>query len=487
MAYSKVQKYVIGLDQESSIGMSSDTPLFRQIYARVLDMIASAHLQTGDRVPSSRSLASELGVSRGTVEEAYQLLVAEGYVVRRGAAGSFIAASPPLQGSHDRRSRKMERRAYALTDHPQMNPEGEVAFRMGLPALDHFPRLVWSRQLARQVRRCERRDLWHAGPLGLETLRQAITHYISLARGIACSPENIVITTGFHGALRLAAQIVLPQGSKVWVENPGYPPSRKELTVAGCSLAPVPVDNKGLLVSEGISRFGDARAALVTPSHQFPTCAPMALSRRVELLQWATDNDAWIIEDDYDGEFHYAGRPLPALKSIDQTDRVLYAGSFSKTLYPGLRLGYLVLPAELSPRLEDLLPASGIGPPTLVQRVVSEFIDAGQFVRHLSRMRALYSSRREALEGALGTIFGSRLKLECGNGGLHIIGKLNDGTSDTDVAQRAARIGIDLYRLSKCYVDPEGENGILLPFANVPELAASKLVRKLYEAVQDAL
>ena len=273
-------------------------------------------------------------------------------------------------------------------DRGAVDPDQRSPFQMGLPALDQFPKAVWSRQLARHVRRCESDDFRYAGRFGLMPLREAIARYLSLARGVACSADQIVVTLGFSGLATCDGGSVaaglqsLGRGSRIsGVKN--------VLAAAGATLVPVPVDGEGLIISEGKRRTGDARIALVTPSHQFPTCAPMSLSRRAALLEWAARNDAWIIEDDYDGEFHYAGGPLPALKSIDTVDRVLYAGSFSKTLYPGLRMGYLVVPAPLCARFVDALPASGVGPPTVVQRAVAGFIDDGHFVRHLRRMRAL--------------------------------------------------------------------------------------------------
>lgn len=475
------------MDRRSKIkstAPSNSAPLFRQVYGRVRDMIAKRQLRAGDRIPSSRSFASELGIARGTIEEAYQLLAAEGYIVRRGSAGSFVSADLPGDDEMQWQVKRQPPHPRPLGGLRSGESEPRSPFQMGLPALDLFPKAVWSRHLARHVRRCDSDDFHYAGPFGFTPLREAIAQYLSLARGVACGAEQIVITLGFHGALRLTAEVLIRPGCKVWVEDPGFPVSRHVLAASGAALAPVPVDNEGLVVSEGRRLARDARIALVTPSHQFPTCAPMSLARRGALLEWAAHNDAWIVEDDYDGEFHYVGRPLPALKSIDTQDRVLYAGSFSKTLYPGLRMGYLVVPSALCARFAAALPVSGVGPPTLLQRAVADFIDDGHFVRHLRRMRTLYERRRDSLLPALDEVFGMTLRVDEANGGLHLIAGLPQGVSDRRIAKAAALSGLAVQCLSQHYARPLGRSGLLLPFTNIPERSAIKLAKKLHKAVE---
>jgi len=452
-------------------------PAYRQIYLRIRDAIDTGRLPPGGRVPSARGMASELGVARGTVEQAYQLLVAEGYLVRCGAAGSMV--SPELAASGAAQSMPVPSRPPASRGWRLPRPEPSASpFQMGVPALDAFPRTQWARIAARQARRLGRSELLYPDPVGFAPLRESVARYLALGRGVVCSPEQVIITAGYKGALELAALVLLKPGAAVWTEDPGYVIANGLLSAMGAHVVSIPVDQEGIRVTVGEAAAPEATLAVVTPSHHFPTCLPMSLPRRQALLAWAARTRSWIIEDDYDGEFHYAGRPLPALKSIDRADRVLYAGSFSKTLFPGLRLGYLVLPGTLVARFEAASRLRGMGLAVQSQAVVADFIDEGHFGRHLRRMRGLYAARRAALIEGLRRTIGDFLELELGSGGLHLLANV-PSASDTVLAERAQAQGYALHALSSHCRKARGRNALLFPFTNVPEAAALRICQRL--------
>jgi GntR family transcriptional regulator/MocR family aminotransferase len=459
--------------------------LFRQVYDRIRHGIAAGSMRPGDRVPSARGLASELGIARGTVEEAYQLLVAEGYVVRRGAAGSFVADGVAMEAVLSRRPVARPRRAApAMPASVSVRHDRDaLPFQLGVPALDAFPKGQWSRIVARHARRLDATDLCYPDPLGLPRLRENIARYLTLSRGVACTAEQIVVTGGFQGALGLTARTVLEAGDEVWLEDPGYTIAHHPLAAAGARLSFVPVDREGLIVAAGEKQARTARLALVTPSHQFPTCVPLSLPRRMALLAWARRSGAWIIEDDYDGEFHYAGRPLPALKSIDRDDRVLYAGSFSKTLFPGLRLGYVVVPAELLGHFVDAIKMADTTAPAFLQSVVATFMEEGHFGRHLRRMRSLYGARRAALIGALKATFGPRLDVVTSGGGLHLLARLPPRVRDTTIGRLGASRGLALHTLSPHCRGTTPQHALILPFTNVRERMALQVAQRLARAI----
>jgi len=453
-------------------------PLYRQIYARIRGGILSGELRAGARLPSARSLASQLAVARGTVETAYQILTAEGYIAGRGAAGTFVERALVNPSAPARRS---GRAATTRADRPAStrHRDASLLFRMGLPALDAFPRKQWSRLTARCARAATPYDLGHPDPAGLEALRRRIAFYLRVARGVACVPEQIFITTGFQGAVTLIAQTLLRPGDKAWIEDPGYFLARQALALAGARLIAVPVDGNGLDVAAARAREAQARFAMVTPCHQFPLGATLPIARRLALLDWASEAKAWIIEDDYDSEFRYRGRPLPALKSIDRRDRVLYVGTFSKVLFPALRVGYLVVPEALTKRFAAASAALHPAPPALVQAIVTAFIEEGHFARHIRRMRQLYAERREALAAALQKACGERMILDVPAGGMHLVGRLPSGASDVDLAMAARQRQLWPVALSGCAVKRAVGPGLLIGFANVPTDVAAAAARAL--------
>ncbi|BBA40400.1 MULTISPECIES: MocR-like pyridoxine biosynthesis transcription factor PdxR [Burkholderia] len=456
-----------------------DMPVYRQLVRRFRDAIETGKLAPGKRVPSVRSLASELNLARGTVEAAYQILIGEGYLVARGPAGTVV--SPQLPNGRQPR---------AAAPRPDEPPRGDSAasgpkpFQMGIPALDAFPRMPWIRLTGRHVRAMATPSLDYAPPQGHDGLRRALSAYLGVSRGIDCSAGQIFITAGYRGALDLICRTLLRAGDTGWFEDPGYIHARRVLEHAGMRLVPVPVDDDGLCVEAGLRRAADARFAVVTPTHQSPLGVALSLPRRLALLDWARQQRAWIVEDDYDSEFRYDGRPLPALKSLDRHHRVLYTGSFSKVLYPGLRLGYLVVPDEQVAAFRDTAGWLGGSGQMLMQSVVADFMEQGHFARHLKKMRALYATRRAWLIDALGKVFGDALDIPPRAGGLHVVAYWRTAVDDRAVARMANLQGFSIQPLNDWSPGGRMPPGMLLGFTNLTSAQqALTLVRRLYRLV----
>lgn len=461
-----------------------DEPIYLQLYRRYCEAIAAGKLKPGDRVPSVRSLASELHLARGTVEAAYQMLVGEGYFVARGAAGTVV--SPQLAKLAGPAMPRVAARGAPDANSPQGAPGEALPFQLGLPALDAFPRKTWARLAGRNLRALAAVAMTYPDPAGFGPLRRSIATYLGIARGIECSPEQVFVTAGYHGALELVRRVVLQAGDVGWYEDPGYALARRFLLQSGLRLEPVPVDDQGLDVARGMQRAPGARFAVVTPTHQSPMGMAMSLPRRLELLEWARTSRAWIVEDDYDSEFRYHGRPLPALKSLDRHGRVLYTGTFSKVLLPGLRLAYLVVPeSQVARTREQVDYAPGPGS-ILPQATVADFMEQGHFARHLRKMRALYAERRGYLVEALEREMGDMLTVQPQAGGIHVLARIGAGRNDRALATAAQARGLGLQALSNWRMGRAGRGGLLMGFTNfsTPEMAVAA-VRGL-RAVMDA-
>ncbi|MGD9803364.1 MAG: PLP-dependent aminotransferase family protein [Hyphomicrobiaceae bacterium] len=470
-----------------TVSRGGATPIYRQIYERVRRGIATGSYQPGSRLPSARELASDLGVARGTVEDAYGLLLAEGYIERRGQQGSVVAHS--LSGG-DASARLVAPIASHKTETrpSRRSGDGPVSpFQLGQPAFDAFPQPAWSRLIVRFARRSPAGGIGHPDYDGYFPLKIAIARYLGLSRGVACSPGQILITNGYQAAIDLVGRSLLRPGDAVWFEEPGYVFGRDALLAAGAHVVPIGVDEDGLNIAEGIASAPKAKMIVTTPAHQSPLCVALSLPRRLQLLEWAREKNAWIVEDDYDGEFHYGGRPLPALKSLDRHDRVIYAGSFSKTLLPELRLGYLVVPLALVEPLAAAARARSAAPGLLMQAVVAEFLNSGQFARHLHRMRRLYADRRQALADALLQTFGNLLSIEMENGGMHLLARIPASGNDVRIAKIAAASGLAVNALSETYMGSANQRGLLLGFTNVPVNKARTLCRSLHREIAGAL
>ena len=461
----------LDLDEGSAI------PLYRQIHGRIAAAVLDGRLAPGARLPSARSLAAQLSIARGTVEAAYQLLAGEGYIVTRGAAGTLV--DPAL----DRRLLKPGRFA-ATPPSPAIEPSTDaiLLFRMGLPALDAFPHKIWSRLVARQARRARPIDHAYQPAAGDQGLRVQIARYLAVARGVSCTPAQVIIAGGFQGALGLITRCLMQPGDAVWVEHPGYPSGREALRLAGAQPVGVPVDQEGFDVGWALLKAKAARVAVVTPTHQYPLGVTLSLQRRMALLKWAEAEKAWIIEDDYDSEFRYQGKPLPALKSLDRRDRVLYVGTFSKVLSPGLRVAYLVAPLALVGRLTEIAQALQPPPTALIQATIGEFLEQGYLARHIRRMRQLYAERRSALADALRQHV-PILDIELKAGGMHLLARLPRGTDDVKLVDHLKSLGIGPSPLSTCGVERSYAPGLAIGFTNIEAKKAQEAARALASAM----
>ena len=459
--------------------------IYRSLYEQIRDQVLSGKLLAGARLPSTRSLAAELGCSRGSVERAYELLLAEGLIQGEGAAGTRV--NPKLDqsvigtGVLGHASRGSPLRILPPT-HPK-----PFALQMGLPALDAFPRKLWNRLINKHSRSMGS-DLYSGNTFfGYEPLRQALSNYLAISRGVTAEPEQIFITAGFQGALTMIIQCLADPGDQVWCEDPGYFRARDCLNQMGVTVIPVPVDGDGIKVEEGIQLASSAKFALVTPTHQSPTGVPLSLARRMELLHWAASQDRWIIEDDYDSEFRYSGKPLPALKSLDGNHRVIYTGSFSKVLLPSLQLGYMVVPRQLIPQFEDCFSSLWSTGSLLEQKVVTEFMMESHFSLHIKKMRKLYGERRAALATALQERLPGQLSVSLQAGGMHLIGELLNVKDESLLQCNVEALGISPHFLSSFQVQAPQASALLLGFTNVDVNSATEVADKLALAIKRSL
>ena len=467
-------------------------PLHRQIYNAYRTAILERALRPKERVPSTRTLAAELGVSRIPVFNAYAQLLAEGYFESRVGAGTVVSSMLPDQVTRSERStttprsssgpRRISRDCLPLPPMHGVLPwlGGRWgAFGVGQPALDQFPLKIWSRLVVRQCRKMRFASLYYSNPQGVLDLREAIATYLRTARGVRCEADQIIIVSGSQQALDIAVRVLIDRGSSVWMEEPGYRFARNLFALNGCRVIPVPVDSEGLNVIAGIERCGKARAALVTPSHQYPLGVTMSASRRMQLLEWSQLAGSWIIEDDYDSEFRYESNPIASLQGLDRFARVVYIGTFSKVLFPSLRLGYVVVPPDLVDRFLAVRLTSDIGPPTFFQAVLAEFLREGHFSRHIRRMRLLYQERRSALFESLHQELGVPVEVTGEQAGLHLSITLPRGFRDHEIAERAARQKLWLAPLSSSYLERPSPQGFVLGFSNISVEYMPRAVRRL--------
>jgi GntR family transcriptional regulator/MocR family aminotransferase len=478
---------------------AAPAPLFRQLYDGLRQAILGGRLPPGTRLPATRGLARDLGVSRNTVLNAYEQLLTEGYLEGKVGSGTFVPQTLPeellqVRGPSNggpapgaRRGRSLSRRGEHLAATRVSVPRSQGPprpFRSGLASLADFPWDAWQRLVARRWRRPTADLLVYGDPAGYLPLREAIAAHVGAARAVRCDAGQVVVVGGAQQALDLAARVLLDPGEVAWVEDPCYAGARGALRGAGLRLVPVPVDADGLDVAEGVRRCPDARLVYATPSHQFPLGVTMSLARRLALLDWARRADAWVIEDDYDSEFRYAGRPLAALQGLDQDGRVIYVGTFSKSLFPSLRLGYLVVPPDLAAAFTAARAVTDRHAPTLVQAVVADFLAEGHFVRHVRRMRTLYAQRQEALVRAAGRELGGLLEVRPCETGLHLLGWLPDGADDQRLGERAAAAGLETAALSAFRLEAAGRGALLLGYAAFEARQLHDGVRRLAGALR---
>ena len=474
--------------------------LHTQIYDAYRTAIVTGSLRPRQRIPSTRVLATELGVSRFPVLNAYAQLLAEGYFESRVGAGTVVSSLLPEQlTSSGPTSRGATRSAPAkarfaapgsgarrVARHPNLRRfqrfpwfQRQGAFGVGQVAFDQFPLHIWSKLVARRCRNMKAESFQYGDRTGFRLLRETLASYLRTARSLHCEAEQVMIVAGSQQALEISARVLLEPGSSVWVEQPGYRLAQDAFVLNGCNLVPVPIDEEGLDVAAGIRRCPEARAALVTPSHQFPLGVTMSASRRFQLLEWAQATGSWIIEDDYDSEYRYESLPIASLQGLDASARVIYVGTFSKVLFPALRLGYLVIPPDLIEAFLTVRWAMDLGPPSFYQEVLADVIGEGHFARHIRRMRVLYRERRSALVDSIREELGNMVEVLGGEAGMHLTVTLPNRIRDVEISERAARENLWIWPLSPNYLGQVTHSGFILGFGSTDVAEIPRAVRKL--------
>jgi GntR family transcriptional regulator/MocR family aminotransferase len=463
-------------------------PLYRQVYRGLRQGILSGSFRAGERLPSTRDLAEQLGISRTVTLRAYEQLLANGFATTRGGSGTYVS-----EGLGRGMPRKLERSAS-----PRLSRYGTAAaqvaatvdfpgrqsiplrydFAYGRGDITTFPFEMWRRILLRHTRRAPVRELDYTAAAGSFALREAISVHLRRARAVICESTQVIIVNGSQQALDLIARVLIERGDPVAIENPLYQGTREVLRAAGSRLQPVPVDRDGL----NPGKLPDnARLAFVTPSHQFPTGAILPLARRLALLAWAKSNDAVVVEDDYDGEFHYDGQSLESLQGLDREDRVIYVGTFSRAIFSALRIGYLIAPKSLVPAFTSAKWLCDRHTATLEQETLAEFITSGLYERHLRRLRRSNTARRQALLEAINKYLGDRVELTGDGAGGHVVLWPRDGVSEDAVIRRAASRGVGIYGISRYFLARPSRTGLLLGYSRLNEREIQEGIRRLGE------
>ena len=476
------------------LDLGSKTPLYRQIAVWFQRAIVGGQLRPGQRVPSTRALAGELRISRIPVLSAYELLMAEGYLQPFIGAGTCVSESIPSgvfgparqpapsatrEGVEVSGKRRISRRAAAMPGPAQEWLENG----RGCVDLTQFPARQWVRLVNRHARTLSRDVMGYNDPMGYRPFREAVTEYLGAFRGVKCDPSQVLVTTGSQQGVQVAALALLDPRDPILMEEPSYPGAQQALKAAGARLIPIPVDGEGMNLAAAMERAGRARVALVTPSHQFPTGVTMSAARRLELLAWAGRCGDWILEDDYDSEFRFDGNPIGSLQGMDSESRVIYIGTLSKALAPGLRLGFMVIPRDLVRSFMMIRSASDTFSSLLYQLVMTDFIREGHFAHHLKRMRGLYAENRALLRASLQAAFGDTLEIIGEEAGMQLVALLPPGISDAEVVAQARQNGIAARPLSPCYASTPKRNGLVLNYANLREQQIRETVAGLKEII----
>lgn len=460
------------------IDRAGSTPIFRQIDLQIRSAILSRALSAGTKLPSTRELALRLSVSRASVVVAYEQLLAEGYLTGRPGSGTYVSSDLPEP--IDKGPAACARRSLVESQHAPSSPQifrefeestvqsDERPFNPGRLLVDPRTQEIWRKVTNRALRSFDSNHVGYTDPCGLIELRMAMCDYLRAARAVRCDPHQIIVTSGTQQAIDIAIRVLLKAGDQVWVEDPGYPLTSRALLAAGVKIRPISVDAQGIDVNKGMRLAPRARAAIVTPSHQYPTGVVLSMARRLELLAWARDAKAWIIEDDYASEFRYSGRPLASLQGLDDGERVIYTGTLNKTLFPGLRIGYVVVPQPLLQAFASTRYLIDRQPPSLIQVVLTEFMREGYLASHIRRTRIRYREQRDALAAELSRLAGSAVTIDVPDQGMHLNVYLSDDQEDVYLEGRARQEGVIVRAMSRLFRVAPPRPALMLGFAGYP-------------------
>ncbi len=483
-----------GIPSLIAVDRRSPIPLYRQIYENYRTKIARGDLRGGEPIASTRELARDLRISRLPVLNAYNQLLAEGHFESRAGSGTFVATTIPAHSGPNNSGRNgttlaprlISARALALPKFERPSWAEQLgAFQVGQPELKNFPIQLWSRLASRYFRELKVGALQYGHPMGLEELRQALAAYLRTSRGVRCESDQIMIVSGSQQALDISTRVLVDAGAPVWVEEPGYWLVHHVLRAAGCRAIPVPVDSEGLDVSAGMKLHRNARAAYVSPSHQYPLGVTMSATRRFQLLEWASKAGSWIIEDDYDSEYRYDSMPIASLQGLDSNARVIYTGTLSKVLFPSLRLGYIVIPPDLVDRFAAVRQSMDICPSHASQAILAAFIREGHFARHIRRMRKVYEERRELLIEQIERELSASCTVMGAEAGMHLTLMFRDKLDDRQIAKRAIQRKLWLSSLSLSYIGRAPCHGLVLGFGNTPVKQIPSAILQLNEILSN--
>ncbi len=481
------------------------TSLVQQFYEALRNAILSGQLSRGHRLPSTRSFATDLGVSRMTVVNAFDQLTAEGYLNGSVGRGTYVSEHLPEERQlvkfrppkydpltpteelprklFSNRGRDFEK---AYPDDSDF-PVDAKPFRAGVPALDEFPIDVWSRLCRRRWKQVSESDLTYGDPAGYLPLRKAIAGYVRAFRGVRCDESQVMIVSGTQQAVDVVARIATDPGDRVLFEDPGYRRARAGFKAAGARIVPVPVDDNGMIVEQAVDKFSNARIAYVTPSHQFPMGVTLSIERRMQLVEWAEKTGGLIFEDDYDSEYRYAQRPIPALQGLDRAGRTIYVGSFSKVIFPSLSIGYAIVPPGMVDLFRKAMSLVGRPASTVDQQILADFIEQGNFARHLRRMRTIHEQRRTTLVESIEQNLGLLLRIVGSDAGLHCTALWRDNRADEPIVERAGKNGIVLKAVSRFFYtnsSPRLRNGLIFGFASATPGQIKSGIRRLTALIE---
>ncbi len=483
-----------------AIDADGPEPAYIQLYGQVRGLILSGRLKAGSRLPSTRALALEIGVSRTTTIAAYEQLTAEGYLESRVGAGAYVAELLPESVLSGRDPDRVQSSESCLPAHrkleqakvPQSNLDvAPRAFNPGLPEEREFPINEWQRLVARNHRRLRPDILFARHPGGFRPLREAIAEHLGSMRGLLCSADQVIVTSGAREACDLIARVLIEPDDQVWIEDPNYPIVVEALQANGAGVVPVPVDGEGFDFHRALELEAQAKLAFVTPSRQYPLGTTLSLSRRLALIDWAARDAGWVVEDDFDSEYRYAGRPLASLMTLDEAGRVIYLGSFSKVMFWGLRLGWLVVPPAL---VEAFLKAQsdyGSLASIVAQPALAEFISTGRFAAHIRKMRKLYAARQRHLVAEINRVCADLLVTTPQDGGMHLVAKFSPDVpeclTDFAICKSAAERGLGVRPLSRFYKAANPQRGLVIGYACVDESEITAGVEVLAGILSDAV